>query len=109
MRTGPIIVICAFRPTPGKEMDLLGVIHDHMPTLRSQGLVTDRVPIVGRAKDGTIVEVCEWKSQAAVDEAHGNPVVRGLWERFEACCRYISLREVAETQGPFPHFEPIEI
>jgi quinol monooxygenase YgiN len=104
-----LIVICAFRPRKGKEQDLLGVISDHMPTLRSQNLITDRKPIVGRAADGTIIEVFEWKSQAAVDEAHRNPVVRRLWDRFEACCQYVSLRDVAETASPFPNFEPLAI
>jgi hypothetical protein len=103
-----LIVICAFRPRKGKEQDLLGVISDHMPTLRSQNLITDRTSIVGRAADGTIIEVFEWKNQAAVDEAHRNLVVRQLWERFEACSEYISLRDVAETQSPFPHFEPLD-
>lgn len=102
------IVICAFRPRKGKENELLEVIRDHMPTLRSQNLVTDRKPIVGRAADGTIIEVFEWKSQAAVDEAHRNPVVRKLWDRFEACSQYISLRDVAETTSPFPHFEAVD-
>ena len=104
-----LIVICAFRPKPGKEQDLLGVIRDHMPTLRSQNLVTDRMPIVGRAADGTIIEVFEWKHKEAVDEAHRNPVVRALWGRFDACSQYISLRDVAETTSPFPHFEPIAV
>jgi quinol monooxygenase YgiN len=62
-----LIVICAFRPRKGKEQDLLGVIRDHMPTLRSQNLITDRTSIVGRAADGTIIEVFEWKNQAAVE------------------------------------------
>jgi quinol monooxygenase YgiN len=105
----PALVICAFRPKPGREKELLAVIRDHMPTLRSQGLVTDRAPIVGRATDGTILEVFEWKSQAAVDEAHRNPVVRQLWERFEECSQYISLRDLPETQSPFPHFEPVNL
>jgi quinol monooxygenase YgiN len=103
-----LIVICAFRPKTDKEQDLLDVIHDHMPTLRSQNLVTDRAPIIGRAGDGTIIEIFEWKSISAVDEAHRNPVVRKLWDRFEACCEYITLRDVPGTDEPFPHFEPVD-
>jgi quinol monooxygenase YgiN len=102
-----LIVICAFRPRKGKEQELLDVIRDHVPTLQSQNLITTRKPIVGRAVDGTIIEIFEWKSQEAVDEAHRNPVVRALWSRFEACCDYVSLRDVTETVGPFPHFGPV--
>ncbi len=101
-------VICAFRPKPGKQAELLAVVRDHMPTLRSQGLNTDRPAYVMAAADGTIVEIFEWKSQAAVDEAHRNPVVRKLWDRFEACSDYITLRDLDETAGPFPHFTPID-
>jgi quinol monooxygenase YgiN len=105
----PHFVICAFRPKPGKEKELLAVIRDHMPTLRSQGLNTDRPAYVMRAADGTIVEVFEWKSKEAVEEAHRNPVVLKLWERFGACSDYITLRDLPETMSPFPHFEPITL
>lgn len=101
------ICICAFRPKPGKEKELLGVVRDHLPVLRSQKLVTDRTPVQMRAKDGTIIEVFEWKSEAAVDEAHRNPEVGKLWARYEACSQYISLRDVSGTDKPFPHFEPV--
>jgi quinol monooxygenase YgiN len=102
------LVICAFRPKPGKEAELLGVVRNHLPVLRSQKLVTDRAPVQMRASDGTIIEVFEWKSQAAVDEAHRNPVVRKLWDRYEACSDSISLRDVPGADHPFPHFEPID-
>jgi quinol monooxygenase YgiN len=105
----PQFVICAFRPKPGREQELLAVIRDHMPTLRSQGLNTNRPAYVMRAGDGTIVEVFEWKSKEAVDEAHRNPVVRQLWDRFEACSDYVTLRDLTETTSPFPHFEPITL
>jgi quinol monooxygenase YgiN len=102
-----VIVICAFRPKPGKADELLKVVSDHLDVLRSQGLATDRQPIVGRSKDGTIVEVFEWVSETAIDDAHRNPVVGQLWARYDACCDYISLRDVAETMSPFPGFEPV--
>lgn len=34
------------------------------------------------AGDGTVVEVFEWKSQAAIDSAHTNPEVQRLWKFF---------------------------
>lgn len=102
-----IIVICAFRPKPGKETDLRKVVADHLDVLRSQGLATDRKSIVGKAKDGTIIEVFEWMSEKAIDDAHKNAMVRQLWDRYEACCDSISLRNVAETESPFPGFEPV--
>jgi hypothetical protein len=102
-------VICAFRPKAGMEQGLLEVVRDHMPTLRTQDLITDRSAYVMRASDGTILEIFEWKSAEHTRQAHENPVVRKLWKRFEEVCDYISLRDVPGTDGPFPHFEPIDL
>ena len=93
-------VICAFRPRPGKDADLLEVLRTHMPTLRSQDLITDRPASLMRAEDGTILEVFEWKSAEHTRQAHENPVVREMWNRFEACCDYVSLRDVADVLNP---------
>lgn len=102
-------VIACYRPKPGKEADLLAEVKAHLPALRGQGLVTDRPPYAMRAQDGTIVEVFEWQSEAAVNAAHSNPVVLAMWERFGACCEMVSLRTLAETEGPFPHFAPVDV
>ena len=84
---GSISVAC-YKPKPGCEEALLDLVRDHLAPLRSQGLVTERPSIVMRAADGTIVEVFEWVSQEAIAGAHQNPVVIGLWHRFEAVCTY---------------------
>ena len=103
------LVICCFRPKPGKADELLEVIKTHMPTLRSQGFITDRPAYVMRAKDGTIIEVFEWKSEEHTARAHENPVVLDMWKRFEACCDYVTLRDLDETESPFPNFEPVDL
>jgi quinol monooxygenase YgiN len=93
---GGICVIVAYRPKPGKEQELLKLVRERVPTLRKEGLVTDRVPAVMRAKDGTIIEVSEWKSRQAIDAAHKNPNVLAMWERFflrsVIACRLIRWR-----------------
>jgi len=68
-----VIVLVAYRPKPGKEKELLDVVRSRVPTLRMEGLVTDRAPIMMRARDGTIIEVSEWKLRVAIDAAHKNP------------------------------------
>ena len=68
-----VIVIVAYKPKPSKESDLLELVRRRVPFLRGEGLVTDRVPTIMRCRDGTIVEVSEWKSQAAIDAAHRIP------------------------------------
>ena len=82
---GPVISVACFRPKPGKARDLLKVVKDHVPVLRKQKLVTARKPIQGRAEDGSIIEVFEWKSQKAINAAHRNPEVLKLWDRFSKC------------------------
>ena len=39
-----IIVIIAYRPKPGKEKELLDLVRNRVPTLRKEGLVTNRKP-----------------------------------------------------------------
>ena len=81
-----VCVIVAYRPKPGKENELLELVRDRVPTLRKERLVTDRKPVIMRARDGTIIEVSEWKSREAIDAAHRNPNVLAMWEKFFALC-----------------------
>jgi len=81
-----VIVIVAYRPKPGKERELLELVRNRVPTLRKENLATDREPTIIRARDGTIVEVSEWKSQEAIDAAHKNANVLAMWDKFFAIC-----------------------
>ncbi len=104
-----IMVLCAFRPKPGMDQELLGVVRDHLPVLRGQGLATDRPTLAMRAKDGTVVELFEWKSAEAIREAHQNPEVGKLWARYEACSEMVKMSDVAETDIMFAGYEPIDV
>lgn len=104
-----LYVVVAYRPRRGKEPQLLDAVRDHLPVLRSQGLATDRPPYVMRSADGTIVEVFEWRSADAVEEAHQNEVVKTLWSRFEDACEYVKLCDVKECGDLFAHFEPVDL
>ena len=64
-----VCVIVAYRPKPGKEDGLLELVRSRVPTLRQEGLVSDRTPTIMRARDVTIIEVSEWKSREAIDAA----------------------------------------
>jgi quinol monooxygenase YgiN len=102
-----VCVIVAYRPKAGKEKELLEIVRSRVPTLAKEGLVTDRVPVIMRAKDGTIIEVSEWKSREAIDAAHKNPNVLALWNRFFAVCDCVPLKTVPEATDMFAGFEPI--
>ena len=102
-----VIVIVAYRPKPGKEKDLLDLVRSRVPTLRKEGLATDRAPIIMRTRDGTIIEVSEWKSQEAIDAAHKNPNVLAMWNKFFEMCDCVPLKTLAEAEEMFAGFEPI--
>jgi hypothetical protein len=62
---GSISVAC-YKPRTGKEEALLELVRNHLPPLRAEGLVTDRIPIVMRTESGTIIEIFEWVSKEAI-------------------------------------------
>ncbi len=102
-----VFVIVAYRPKPGKEQELLELVRSRVPTLRNEGLVTNREATMMRARDGTIIEVSEWKSHEAIDAAHKNPNVLAMWNKFFAICDCIPLKTLAEAEEMFAGFEPI--
>jgi hypothetical protein len=104
-----VMVIVAYRPRSGKEALLFELTKQHVPILRGQGLTTDRPVQAMRAADGTIIEVFEWKSQAAIDAAHTNPVVLKMWERYAEACEYIPLIQVKECSNMFAGFTPVDL
>ena len=70
--------------------------------------MTNRAPVLMRAKDGTIIEVSEWKSREAIEAAHKNANVLALWNRFFAVCDCMPLATLAEAGEMFAGFTPIE-
>jgi quinol monooxygenase YgiN len=102
-----VIVIVGYRPKPGKEKELLELVRNRVPTLRKENLVTDRVPTIMRARDGTLVEVSEWKSKEAIDAAHKNPNVLAMWNKFFALCDCVPLNTLDEAKEMFAGFEPV--
>lgn len=101
------VVIVAYRPKSGQDAQLFELVKAHHPTLRGEGLVTDRPAMALRAKDGTIVEVFEWASAEAIDGAHTNPVVTSMWAKFNEACEYVTLGSLVESQDVFAEFEPV--
>jgi quinol monooxygenase YgiN len=100
-------VIAVYRPRPGMEAQLLDVVARHMPVLRAEGLITDRPAHVMRAADGTVVEVFEWLSTAAIERAHSSPAVQALWAEFGAACDYVPIASLPEAQHIFAEFEAL--
>ena len=105
----PRVVIVAYRPKPGKADVLLSEVRDHSHLLRSEGLATDRHAIIMRARNGTILEVFEWASPAAIEEAHENARVQAMWARFDTLCDYTPLNTLNESADLFAEFESVDL
>lgn len=101
--------IVAYTPKTGKEQELLAAVKKHFHVLQAENLVTDRPPYVMRATDGTIVEVFEWRSSEAVQNAHKNPAVQALWGEFGAVCDYTPISKLAETHQMFAEFDAVQL
>ena len=61
-----------------------------------------------KARDGTFIEVSEWKSREAIEAAHKNPRVLAMWEKFFALCDCVPLETLTEAKEMFAGFEPID-
>ncbi len=101
------IVIVAYRPKQGQQAALESLMRRHHARLLAHGLVTDRAPTLIRAADGTIVEIFEWVSAAAIAAAHGNEAVQRMWDEYAAVCDYVPLAELPEARTLFAEFDPL--
>jgi hypothetical protein len=101
------MVIAAYRPKPGCEAALLALTVEHIPYLRGLGLVTERATLAMRAKDGTILEVFEWRD-GAIARAHEMPEIHAMWAKYGAVCDYVPLQGLSEAADLFAQFEPID-
>ena len=107
-QSGKTIVIVAYKPKAGKEVELLQLTREHVPLLRAEGLATNHPVTACQAKDGTVVEVFEWEA-GGVERAHTNPAVLKLWERYASACDYVPLATLSESSTQFASFTPIEL
>jgi len=101
------IVIVGYRPKPGKAEELRALTREHVGLLRAEGLATNRPAVIMEAKDGTIVEVFEWISSEAINNAPSNPRILELWTRYGAVCDYVPVGTLEEAGQLFSEFTPI--
>jgi len=102
----PEVVFALYRPHPGKDAELRRLIAQHLPVLRRLELATDRPAILVRAKDGTYIEVFEWRNEESAKLAHEHPEVARVWEAMGQVADFPALDSLEEAKQPFSHFEP---
>lgn len=100
------VVFALYRPHPGKDADLRRLIGEHLPVLRRLELVTDRAPLLLRGKDGTYIEIFEWRTAESARLAHEHPEVARVWEAMGQIADFPVLEALPEAKEPFCHFEP---
>ena len=100
------IVIATYRPKAGKERKLEQLVKNHVKVLRNQGLATMRTPMIMKSADGTIVEVFEWISKQAIEDAHSNKDVQEYWDKYREVCDIIPVSSLNETNTSFSEFNP---
>jgi quinol monooxygenase YgiN len=94
-----------YRPKPGKENELKEILKIHIPTLREEGLITDRELLTLQAEDGTIIEIAEWKSNESKEKAHQSTNVMSVWNKISSVAEITSFSSLAEAHKPFPNFK----
>lgn len=108
MRERTETVIAAYRPKPGKDQALRKLIREHRRALHEAHLITARPPLLLRApSDGTLLEIFEWVSAKAADEAHQHPAIRAMWNKLAAVADFVPLSAVQEASKAFSHFEAV--
>jgi hypothetical protein len=98
------IVIVAYKAIEDKQEILIDLLKEHVSILREQGFATDRPQVLMLSKDGAIIEIFEWKSKEAIEEAHFNPIIQALWENFAQICEYKPISEIEEAGHLFSEF-----
>lgn len=100
-------VIVGYKPKPGKETALRELMKTHLPILMQEGLVRNKESYIMEAADGTIIEVFEWLSEEAIQNAHSNPAVLAMWGKYAEVCDYVPVGNVAEIDVLFSGFKPL--
>ena len=102
-------LIACHRPKPGQAEALRTLLGTHHARLYEQGLVTRRAPVVTQARDGTLLELLEWKSPRAIDQARESPAARALQTQLAAVSDSVPIATLAEAAEDFSSFESIDL
>ncbi len=105
----PEIVFAIYKPHTNKGNKLKKLLFNHIPILKSNNLITDRPSILVQSKNGIYIEIFEWKSNNAVEEAHKNSEVQKLWDEMAKVCDFTSLDSIEEAKEYFPQFKPMKL
>lgn len=104
-----IVAIAGYRPKKGKERKFLQLLKSHIPTLRAEGLISDKDAYRMQAENGTIIEVFEWKSSKSKRQAHKNENVMKIWNQFFDLADLVGIGTLKEAKEAFASFKPMKM
>ena len=96
---GRIAVVC-YRAKSGMHEALHALCAAHYARLYVLGFVTRRLPVFMTARDGSVVQVLEWKSQQAIDAAANHRSVLELRQQYAAVSELVPLTALPEAAEP---------
>ncbi|MCE9593038.1 MAG: hypothetical protein K8S98_02495 [Planctomycetes bacterium] len=112
--SSPMAVVAAykFKSSVG-ESEMWALLREHRATIQAEGLGTAREPWVLQSYTDPrqLLEIFEWKDEAAGRAAPNNPRVFAVWQKFATLCDAVglSLAKTAEANAPFAHFKPVRL
>ena len=103
--SNPMIVMALYRPKQGKAKELEALLKKHFPILKEYGLTTETFPLIGKSADGSYLEMFEWISEQAAQQAHDHPAIAQIWEAMSLISDWGTLSQLPESNKPFPQFQ----
>ena len=100
------IVVATYKPKSGKEKALDSLVKNHVKVLRNQGFATLRPPMIMKAADGTVIEIFEWISKQAIEDAKKNKDVLAYWNKYKDVCEIVPISQLIESNKEFSEFNP---
>jgi len=102
-----VVVIVAYRPKLGKANKTVELVRSRVPTLRNEGLVTDRTPLSCVHATAQSSKSRNGNRRKQSTPLHKNPNVLAIWSKFFAVCDCVPLNTLPESAEMFAGFEPI--
>lgn len=99
------LAFAMYRPKKGKSKELKKLLKNHIPTMEKLGLITKHSAHRVESKDGTVIEIFEWKGDAAKKKAHSHPQMRAIWGPMMEICDFPLMKDLPESKLFFPNFK----
>ena len=106
---GTMMAFATYKAKEGMHDTLMELVKCHIPTLRENGLITDKTSYTAISADGTVIEVFEWVNNDAVRTAHSHPAISAIWDKMIEVADFIPMKDLPEAGRPFPGFAMMEL